>query len=175
MSNKKNIQHEKLKVLQRWWKWFSVSYWGIMREMKNSSLWECEIVISLALWDILWLGTKLCLIKSKDEILPLASTTVFFLSSQRNATFQLTIRVPGCTGTRQLSLKYHLCISVFACIYLCKSFLSAGMEEKYFLFVKIKGSLINKLQHRKVLLYMLSIVFLPYHFVNDTIKSITNK
>lgn len=116
MSNKKNIQHEKLKVLWRCWKWFSVSYWGIMREMKDSSLWEPEIVISLALWDMLCLGRKLCLIKSEAEILPLASRTLFLLSSQRNATFQLTIGVPGFTSAWQLFAPYHLCISVYACI-----------------------------------------------------------
>lgn len=42
---KKDIHHEKLTVLWRCWKWFSVSYGGIMRVMKDLSRCEQEIVI----------------------------------------------------------------------------------------------------------------------------------
>lgn len=145
-----------------------------MREMKDSSLWEPEIVISLALWDILCLGTKLCLIKSEAEILPLASRTLFLLSSQRNATFQLTVGVPELTSTWQLFAMYHLCISVYV-VCLCRVFLRAGIErEKYFLSVKLNDSLMNSLQHRKALMYVLTKLFPHHHFVVKTINSSMN-
>lgn len=116
MSNKKNIQQEKLKVLRRCWRWFSVSYWGIMRKMKDFSLWESEIVISPALWDILCLGMKQGLIKSEAEILPLASRTLFFfiLSKERNVPVNpWTSRVHHCLTALTI---HHLCISVYVCI-----------------------------------------------------------
>lgn len=64
----------------------------------------------------------------------------------------------------------YFCVCVCMCIW--RIFLRAGMErEKCSLSVKLNDNLMNILQHRKALLYVLTIIFPHQHFVNETIKS----
>lgn len=82
------------------------------------------------------------------------------------------------------STRVHQCLTVTCdtssvcfcvCMYLCRIFLRAGVErEKCSLSVKLNDNLMSNLQHRKALLCVLTIIFPPQHFVNETIKLLMN-
>lgn len=161
MNNKKNIQHEKLKVLWRCWKWFSVSCWGIMREMKYSSLWDSNFSSSMG-YAILRNETVSNKIRVWNITSDFQNFIPFILSKE------------CCIPVNHWNTRVHQCLTGFCDIssvyfsvrmHQCRIFLSAETGRNV-LSVKLNDTLMNNLQQRKALLYVLIIFFPPQYLVN---------
>lgn len=161
MNNKKNIQHEKLKVLWRCWKWFSVSCWGIMREMKYSSLWDSNFSSSMG-YAMLRNETVSNKIRGWNITSGFQNFIPFILSKE------------CCIPVNHWNTRVHQCLTGFlwyiSCVFLCmhssaQDFWVQRWTGKNAVFVKLNDNLVSNLQQRKAL-YVLIIIFPSQHFVN---------